>query len=126
MTTRNIIHEKSFVFAVAVVKKCREISMIQKEFVISKQLLRSATSVGAMIRESSQAESKQDFIHKMAIAQKEIYETIYWLDLIVASEILKKEECHQLLNEAIEIRKIITAILVTTKRNIRSDAKNNP
>ena len=78
----NIVKVKSFSFAVRIVKLYRHLCEAKKEFVLSKQLLRSGTSVGAMIRESEHSESKPDFIHKMAIAQKEINETIYWLELL--------------------------------------------
>jgi four helix bundle protein len=82
MMKKNIVKDKSFEFAVRVVKLFKYLSIQEKEFVLSKQLLRSGTSVGAMIREAEHAETKKDFIHKMAIAQKEINETIYWLELL--------------------------------------------
>ena len=72
MMKKNIVKDKSFEFAVRVVKLFKYLSIQEKEFVLSKQLLRSGTSVGAMIREAEHAETKKDFIHKMAIAQKEI------------------------------------------------------
>ncbi len=115
--SKNIIHEKTFHFAVNIVRKCRDLVDVQKEYVISRQLLRSGTSVGAMIRESKFAESRSDFIHKLSIAQKEIQETIYWLDLLEAVDILNKDEHKNLTDDAIEIRKIITAIIITTKHN---------
>lgn len=76
----NIVKNKSFEFAVRVIRLYRFLCDEKKEFVLSKQLLRSGTSVGAMVREAEHAETKKDFIHKMAIAQKEINETIYWLN----------------------------------------------
>jgi four helix bundle protein len=73
----NVVKNKSFAFAVRVVKLYQFLGEQKKEFVLSKQLLRSGTSVGAMIREAEHAESKNDFKHKMSIAQKEMNETIY-------------------------------------------------
>ena len=76
----NVIKNKSFTFAIRVVKLYQFLSESKKEYILSKQLLRSGTSVGAMVREAEHAESKADFKHKMAIAQKEINESIYWLE----------------------------------------------
>lgn len=77
----NIIKNKSYAFAVKLVKIYQFLIQDKREFILSKQLLRCGTSVGAMVREAEHAESKTDFIHKMAIAQKEINETIYWLEI---------------------------------------------
>ncbi len=90
----------------------------KKEFVISKQLLRSGTSVGAMVREVVHAESKIDFKHKMGIAQNEINETIYWLELLKETNYLNVEQYESMNIDAIEIIKPITAIVKSTKANI--------
>jgi four helix bundle protein len=79
--SKSIIKDKSFVFSIRVVKLCKYLIENKKEFVLSKQLLRSGTAVGALVRESQNAESTKDFIHKLAVAQKECDETIYWLEL---------------------------------------------
>ena len=92
----------------------------KKEFVLSKQLLRSGTSVGAMVREAEHAETKKDFIHKMAIAQKEINETIYWLELLKATNYLSKEQFKSINTDAVEIIKLVTTIIKTTKTNINN------
>lgn len=76
----NLIKTKSFQFAIRVVKLNQYLVSEKKEFILSKQLLRSGTAIGAMVREAEHAESKSDFKHKLAIAQKEINETIYWLE----------------------------------------------
>ena len=89
----------------------------KKEFILSKQILRSGTSVGALVRESEHAQSKADFIHKLSIAQKEINETIYWLELFVATNYLSKNEFESLNSDATEIIKIITSIIKTAKIN---------
>jgi len=90
----------------------------KKEYVLSKQLLRSGTSVGAMVREAEHAETKNDFKHKMGIAQKEINETIYWLELLRETDYLTAEQFESINNDAVEIIKLITATLKSAKSNI--------
>ena len=92
----------------------------KKEFVLSKQLLGSGTSVGAMVREAEHAETKPDFIHKMAIAQKEINETIYWLELLAETNFLTKEQFESLISDAEELIKLVTSILISTKANLKN------
>jgi four helix bundle protein len=116
----NIVKSKSFAFAVRIVKLYQYLCNDRKEFVLSKQLLRSGTSVGAMIREAEHAETKNDFKHKMAIAQKEINETIYWLDLLKETNYLTVEQYESINIDAIEIIKLITAIIKSTKANINN------
>lgn len=87
----NIVKDKSFRFSVRIVRLFQYICQAKKEFVFSKQLLRCGTSVGAMVREAEHAETKADFKHKMAIAQKEINETLYWLELLKETEYLTSE-----------------------------------
>lgn len=111
----NIVKNKSFVFAIRVVKLYQFLCEQKKEFVLSKQLLRSGTSVGAMIREAEHAESKNDFKHKMGIAQKEINETLYWLELLEQTDYLTKEQFESIYADATEIIKLITAIIKTAK-----------
>lgn len=114
----NIIKNKSFAFAVRVVKLYQFLCEQKKEYVLSKQLLRSGTSVGAMVREAEHAETKNDFKHKMGIAQKEINETIYWLELLRETDYLTAEQFESINNDAVEIIKLITAILISAKSNI--------
>ncbi len=99
----SIIGSKTFVFAVTVVKLYKILVEQKKEFVLAKQLLRSGTSIGANVREGLNAESKGDFIHKMGIAQKEISETIYWLELLKETEYLKQTELDSIITDANEI-----------------------
>lgn len=113
----NIIKTKSFDFAVAIVSIYKQLTEERKEFVISKQLLRSGTSIGAMVRESEHAESKADFIHKLSIAQKEANEVLYWLELLNATEFMTISKFQKTHSEAKEIIRLITAILKTAKRN---------
>jgi len=114
----NIIKNKSFAFAIRIVNLYKYLSLEQKEYVLSKQLLKSGTSVGAMAREAEQVESKADFIHKMAIAQKEVNETIYWIELLYKTKYLSNENFESINNDAIEIIKLITSIIKTAKANI--------
>lgn len=114
----NIIKIKSFAFAVGVVKLYQFLCEQKKEFVLSKQLLRSGTSVGAMVREAEHAETKNDFKHKMAIAQKEINESIFWLELLKETEYLTQEQFESINIDAVEIIKLITVIIKSTKANI--------
>ena len=88
----NIIKEKSFDFSIRIVKLVKLLREDKKEFLITKQLVRSATSIGACIRESEYAESDNDFIHKLHIALKETNETEYWLDLLYATQYLNEKE----------------------------------
>ncbi len=111
----NIVKNKSFAFAVRIVKVYQFLCEQKKEFVLSKQLLKSGTSVGAMIREAEHAESKSDFKHKMGIAQKEINESIYWLELLKETDYLNTEQFESINADAIEIIKLITAILKSAK-----------
>lgn len=113
----NVVKIKSFQFAVKVIDLYKYLTEEKREFVMSKQLLRSGTSVGAMIREAEYAETKKDFIHKMAIAQKEINETIYWLELLKETEYFEEERFQGINKAAIEIIKLITAIIKTSKSN---------
>ncbi|MET3027563.1 four helix bundle protein [Flavobacterium sp. UW10123] len=112
----NIVRNKSFDFAIRIVKLYQYLNNNKKEFILAKQLLRSGTSVGAMIREAEHAESKSDFIHKFAIAQKEANETVYWLELLKATDYLNEKEFENIYNDAITILKLITSILKTSKK----------
>jgi four helix bundle protein len=114
----NVLKDKSFRFAVRIVNLYRYLCDQKKEFVLSKQALRSGTSVGAMVREAEHSESKSDFVHKMAIAQKEINETIYWLELLKATDFLTSESFISLNNDAVEIIKLITTSIKTAKSTI--------
>ena len=114
----NIVREKSFEFAISVVKLSKGLAEVRKEFIMSKQLLRSGTSVGAMVREAEHAESKNDFIHKLGIAQKEINEAIYWLELLRATDYLEETEFQEVHIKAVEVIKLITAIIKSAKMNL--------
>ncbi len=114
----SILREKSYSFALRMIKLYKYLSEDKKEFVISKQVLRSGTSIGANIEEASQAQSKTDFIHKLSIAQKEAFETNYWLRLFRDSEILNEKLAESLINDCEEVQKILTASIKTAKNSL--------
>jgi four helix bundle protein len=122
MKRDNVLKIKSFAFAVRIVNLYRYLTIEKKEFVLSKQLLKSGTSIGAMVSESEHSESKLDFIHKLAIAQKENNETIYWLELLFTTKYLEEIEYKSLNEDAVELIKIITSIIVKTKQNKENNA----
>ena len=111
----NVIESKSFSFAVRIVKLCRHLQSDNKEFVLSTQLLRSGTSIGANVAESQQAQSRADFISKLSIALKEAVETNYWLRLLYATDYLSSTEYSSVITDCKELEKLLTAILKTTK-----------
>jgi four helix bundle protein len=111
----NIIKNKSFDFAIRIVKLYKYITETKKEFVLSKQLLRSGTAIGAMVRESEHAESKADFIHKLSIALKEANETEYWISLLKETEYLNLEMFHSIQKDAEEIIKLLVSIIKSSK-----------
>lgn len=94
----NILREKSYSFALRTIKLYRYLSEEYKEYVLSKQILRSGTSIGANIEEALQGQSKADFIHKLSLALKEAFETNYWLRLLRDSELLKENQAHSFFN----------------------------
>jgi four helix bundle protein len=115
MKQNNVIQEKSFIFAVRIVNLYKYLCEEKKEFVLSKQILRSGTSIGANIEESIGGQSDKDFFTKLTIAYKEERETVYWLKLLLATEYLNQEQADSLLKDAEEICKIIGKIQVTMK-----------
>lgn len=114
MERQNIIKEKSFLFAIEIVGLYK-VLVERKEFVLSKQLLRSGTSVGANVRESEHAQSKADFIHKLSISLKEANETEYWLDLLFETNYITKVEFDTIKPKTIELLKLLTSIINTSK-----------
>lgn len=114
----NVILRKTFEFSLSIIELFKDLKQ-NKEFVLSKQLLRSGTSIGANVNEATAAESKRDFIHKMAIASKEARETQYWLKLLNRSK-LRQVNCSEQLKGIDEIIKILTKIVKTSQVNLRS------
>lgn len=116
----NIIKTKSFELALLIIELYKFLSDDKKEFVMSKQILRSGTAIGALVSESEHAESKMDFVHKLAIAQKEANETVYRLELLFKSNYLDDIKKYEYIFEKInEVQKIISSIIITSKNNIK-------
>jgi four helix bundle protein len=111
----NILKSKSFAFSERILKLVKYLQDDFSEYGLSKQLLKSGTSIGTNIRESEYAESKNDFIHKLAIAQKECNETIYWLELLKATDYLSENQFDSIHQESIELIKLLTSSIKTTK-----------
>ncbi len=111
----NAILDKSFRFAIRTVKLYRYLCDNKKEYVISKQLLRSGTSIGANVAEAQQAQSRADFVSKLSIALKEAAETGYWLRLLQATDYLSPSQFISIYRESEELKTILTSILKSTK-----------
>jgi four helix bundle protein len=112
----NPLKDKSFAFALRIVKLYKYFIENKIEYVLSKQLLRSGTSVGANIRESQNAQSNADFIHKLSISQKECDETMYWLELLSKSNYLTEVEFNSVYNDASELLKMLKSAIITSKK----------
>ncbi|MBM2813796.1 MAG: CHP02436-containing protein [Ignavibacteria bacterium] len=121
MGKENIIVGKSYKFAIRIIKLYKFLIDEKKEYVISKQILRSGTSIGANINEAQSAESKMDFVHKLGISAKETRETEYWLNLLKDTNYIDKKSFDSISKDSSEILKIINSIILTSKE--RSNAK---
>lgn len=115
MKNDNIIQQKSFAFAIRIVNLYKYLISEKKEFVLSKQLFRSGTSIGANIEESIGGQSNRDFLSKISISYKEARETIYWIKLLKSTSYLSEQEADNLLLDAEEICRIIGKIQITHK-----------
>ena len=111
----NAVYDKSFSFAVRIVKLCKYLQTESKEFILSKQVMRSGTSIGANVAESQQAQSKPDFINKLNIALKEAYETDYWLRLLYETEYINQESFQSVISDCRELEKLLISIIKTAK-----------
>lgn len=98
-----------------IVKLCRHLRVSRREFILSKQLLRAGTSIGANVAEAQQAQSRADFVSKLSIALKEAVETNYWLRLLKASDYMKETEFVSIYNDCTELEKLLTSIIKTAK-----------
>jgi four helix bundle protein len=115
----NILKDKSFVFSIRIINLYKYLKKEHKEFILSQQIIRSGTSVGALIRESEHAESIKDFIHKLSISLKEINETLYWLDLLHGTEFLTEKMYGSLKKDGEELLKLLVASVKTSKQRIK-------
>ena len=114
----HLLRDKTFLFAVRIVRLYKYLNVEKQEFTLSRQVLRSGTNPGAMIREALNAESHLDFIHKLGIAQKEIGETQYWLELLYDAKYLNETEFQSLYSDADELMKITRSPILTKKKNM--------
>jgi four helix bundle protein len=114
----NILKDKSFLFAIRIVELYKYLKSSQNEFVLSKQILRSGTSVGAAIREAEHAESTKDFLHKLNIGLKEANETKYWLELLLATKIIEEKMFQSIILDCDEILKLLVSSIKTLKIKI--------
>ena len=119
----NLIKDKSILLAIRIIKLSKYIQETKNEFILTKQLIRSGTSIGANIHEGDFAESKADFIHKLSIAQKECSETLYWIELLKETSYLNTMEYDSIYNDSIEVMKLLTSILKTAKKNLYNNGK---
>ena len=110
------IESKSFDFAIRIVNLYKYLTDGKKENILSKQLLRSGTSIGANVAEAEQAQSKSDFVSKMSIALKEASETKYWIKLLKATDFLSDKESSSLLANCVELEKLSVSIIKSSKQ----------
>ena len=117
MKTDNIVLQKSLAFAIRIVRLNQYLTKEKQEYTLSKQLLKSGTSVGANIREAVRGQTRLDFIAKMNISLKEIYETEYWLELLYRTDYITENEFKSIFSDCQELTKLLTRIVKTTKDN---------
>lgn len=115
MKSDNIVRDKSYNFSLNIIKIYQGLTTDRKEFILSKQLIRSGTSIGANVEEAIGAQSKKDFVSKISISYKEARETLYWLHLLTDSNFLNKQQSDTLINDCEELLKILGSILRTSK-----------
>ena len=119
LSKKNLIQQKSFDFALEIVRITKYLASEKNEYVLSKQLLRSGTAIGALVREAEHAESKKDFIHKMSISLKEANETRYWLDLLRESNSIGSLDFSEVNDEIEQIIRILASIVKSSKLNFK-------
>ena len=116
----NVVLDKSYEFALNIIQLVKKFPQRNDGYVIGRQLLKAGTSIGANIEEALHGQSKKDFIAKQSISLKEAHETFYWLRLLRDSKEIKNEYLASVLSESEELIKIITAIIISTKRTIQN------
>ncbi|MFA6468155.1 MAG: four helix bundle protein [Bacteroidota bacterium] len=116
---QNTLKTKSYQFAIAIVNICRILTIEKKEYILSKQLLRSGTSIGANIEEANQAESRLDFIHKLSIANKEAFETHYWIRILRDTDFIDSSTALLFLDQCEELIKMLTSSINSSKKSLK-------
>lgn len=115
---KNVLENKSLLFALRIINAYKYITQDKQEYILSKQLLRSGTSVGAMIKEAEFAESKMDFIHKLNVALKEANETRYWLMLLKGAEYISVSAYESIEEDCNELIRLLASIIKTSRQNL--------
>ena len=118
MKKNNVVMSKSYTFALRIIKLYKNLVAEKKEYVLTKQLLRSGTSIGALIREGEHAQSKADFLNKMNVALKEANETQYWIELMRDSEYLSTTESLSILEDISDLIRLLASIVISTKASL--------
>ena len=118
MVENNITQEKSYLFAIRIIKAYKYLSTSQKEYVLSKQLLRSGTAIGALVREGVHAQSRADFLNKMNIALKEAYETEYWISLLHDTDYFSEDIYSSMHADSVQLVKLFTSTVKTLKDSL--------
>lgn len=116
---RSVVYEKAFCFAVRIVNLYKYLTNSKKEYVLSNQVLRAGTSIGANIKEALEGQSKKVYLSKMNIALKEASETEYWLELLIETNYIDKEQSISVLNDCKELNKMLISIVKTTKNSLK-------
>ncbi|WP_095499150.1 four helix bundle protein [Paraferrimonas haliotis] len=114
----NPIKSKSYAFSLRIIKLHKFLQTEKREYVLSKQLLRSGTSIGALVREAEHAQSKADFLNKMNIALKEANETVYWIELLRDSDYITAKQAESIYPDSVELLKILISIVKSTKQQL--------
>ena len=117
---KSIVESKSFDFAIRIVNLYKFLTADKKEFVLSKQILKSGTSIGANISEAQQGQSRKDFLMKMNIALKECSETKYWLKLLDATNYIDDDQTNSIMKDCIELERMLTSIVKTTSATMEN------
>ena len=117
--SKYVLREKSYAFAIRVVRLNQFLCTNKKEFVLSRQLLRSGTAIGALVREAEFGQSRADFRNKMAIALKEANETVYWLNLLKDTDYIDENMFESISSDCLELVRMLVATVKTTARNAK-------
>ena len=118
MLENNVTQQKSYLFAIRIIKAYKYLSVTHQEYVLSKQLLRCGTAVGALVREGVHAQSRADFLNKMNIALKEAYEAEYWISLLHDTEFFSEDMYSSIHADSVELVKLLTSIVKTLKDSL--------
>lgn len=116
MKTNNIIVDKSKAFAIRIINLYKYLCEEKHEYVLSKQLLRSGTSIGANVKEAVRGQSKDDFIHKMSISLKEASESEYWIELLFETDYITEQQFNSIIDDCRELIKLLTSIIKTGRK----------